>query len=447
VINYYEDNLPGFIDNVNEKNVKDYTLFKNELLKIAKTNCKNENSCFKTLLTYVEFFKDNHSKISQNNNINIDENNSKILNDFFNSSTYKNHENIANVKIEESPSIDSIVNIYESSDKTYKIAIVKNKNYCRDYVGIIIDSKTPLWKKGQVKLELKSKGNNYYDIYVYLRNYSISFKKNVLLKDGKLNTDWYNIKRPILKDFANSNPNKLEFNSLNEETNYIYIPTMLNEKCDEIKKFIVNYDSAIQSKPHLIIDLRNNGGGNDDCARPLLKYLYTNPILEDSQWVYRTNENLRKEIELYDYFKKDTVNSSDEVLHLLRNEIERMKDAPDKSFILRSGGDTIQFDETLKFPKKITILSNRGCGSSCESILVWSLQSKKTTILGENSAGYTGYGDVTSIKTPNFKFKLSCTLTRSNKIRQYEEVGIPPNIYLTNKKDWIEQALEIIKNK
>ena len=45
----------------------------------------------------------------------------------------------------------------------------KNKNLNRDYVGIIIDSKTPLWKKGQVIFELKKVSKNTYDMLLYMR--------------------------------------------------------------------------------------------------------------------------------------------------------------------------------------------------------------------------------------------------------------------------------------
>ena len=56
VINYYETNLPGFIDNVSDSNRLEYENFKKKL----QTNGQHENDknkCFKLLTFYVEFFK------------------------------------------------------------------------------------------------------------------------------------------------------------------------------------------------------------------------------------------------------------------------------------------------------------------------------------------------------------------------------------------------------
>ena len=69
VVDYYEENLPGFIDNVNEDNLNEYNQFKKRLFKQSKGYCNDEDLCFKTLLVYVEFFKDNHSSIYKNKTI------------------------------------------------------------------------------------------------------------------------------------------------------------------------------------------------------------------------------------------------------------------------------------------------------------------------------------------------------------------------------------------
>ncbi|MDG1261529.1 MAG: S41 family peptidase [Flavobacteriales bacterium] len=96
-------------------------------------------------------------------------------------------------------------------------------------------------------------------------------------------------------------------------------------------------------------------------------------------------------------------------------------------------------------PKKVIIISNKYCASSCESLLFWAMESDKTMIVGENSGGYVGYGEISSVPTPAFKFELGCTITRYNHQRKYEADGIPPAIYLNNEKDWIEQALELLE--
>ena len=69
VVNYYEQNLPGFNDNVSVENQSEYDLFKKGLREKALGFCENKVDCFRYLLKYVEFFKDNHSSIYFNDSV------------------------------------------------------------------------------------------------------------------------------------------------------------------------------------------------------------------------------------------------------------------------------------------------------------------------------------------------------------------------------------------
>lgn len=308
VIDYYEENLPSFKDNVNNHNLSDYNKFKNNLLKQSKKYCKNQDLCFKTLLVYVEFFKDNHSSIYVGNSVNVNENNPEEVKRFIESDIFKKSEVIKHFKTNSNKSLNSIENLYQTDNGVYTISIIKNKNKFRDYVGVIVDSKTPLWKKGQVKIELKKVGVNTYDMFMYMRNHSIKYYKNVKLKDGILNDSWFNTNLKERKAYNLISERNLIFKELDKQTNYMYIPTFNGNWFAKINEFYQKNDSLIQSKPYLIIDVRNNGGGSDACVEPLLKYIYTKPFYGDNVDVYSTKENIRKSIEWYEENKNDTIN-------------------------------------------------------------------------------------------------------------------------------------------
>ena len=87
VINYYETNLPGFKDNVNAENLKDYEQLKKKLQQQAAL-AQEKVSCFKVLTYYVEFFKDNHSGINMSIP-NVDENDPAAVQAFLNSDIYQ----------------------------------------------------------------------------------------------------------------------------------------------------------------------------------------------------------------------------------------------------------------------------------------------------------------------------------------------------------------------
>ncbi|WP_420574869.1 S41 family peptidase [Kordia sp.] len=446
VANYYEENLPGFSDNVNDSTIKEYTKFKNQLFNQSKKYCSDEDLCFKTLLVFVEFFKDNHSSIYANTFVNVDENKKEEVDQFLLSDLFKNREIITDINSTSSNSIQHIENQYQTKDAAYTVAIVKSKNEFRDYAGVIIDSKTPLWKKGQVKFELKKVKENTYDMFTYMRNHSLQYYKNVKLTNGILNNGWYNTNLKERKSYnIDVAHRELTFKELDKETNYMYTPTFSGNWLAKISEFYKQHDATIQAKPYLIIDVRNNGGGSDACVYPLLKYMYTKPFQSDKVDVYATKENIRKSLEWYNSMKKDTVNFSKEFLNGFAKEIETMKSVPNKTFISRSLGQTVTLDTILSNPKKIVIIANKYCASSCETLLFWAMESDKTIIVGENSGGYVGYGEISGVNTPNFNFELGCTMTRYNHQRKYEVDGIPPNYYLNNDKDWITQAVEIIK--
>ena len=447
VANYYEENLPGFTDNVTEDNLAAYTKFKEKLYNQAKNYCNDEDLCFKTLLVYVEFFKDNHSSIYTNKSFNVDESNEEEVNKFLISDLFKNREIIQNINLNINNPIQDIENQYQTKDAAYTVAIVKNENEFRDYVGVIIDSKTSLWKKGQVKFELKKVKENTYDMFMYMRNHSLRYYKNVkLTTNGILNDSWFNTQLKERKSYnIDVTTRELTFKEIDEETNYMYIPTFSGNWFAKISEFYEQHDAKIQAKPYLIIDVRNNGGGSDACASPLLKYIYTKPFQTDKVDVYATKQNTRKFLEWYNDMKNDTANFSKEFLKGVKEEIETMKSVPNKTFIPRGTGETVTLDTVLENPKKVVIMINKYCASSCESLLFWAMESDKAIIVGENSGGYVGYGEISGVNTPNFNFELGCTMTRYSHQRKYEADGIPPKYYFNNDKDWIEQAVDILK--
>ena len=90
VINYYEKNLPGFNDNVNDGNRSAYESFKADLFQ-ESLNASNQVQCYRLLTYYVEFFKDNHSNISMALP-RIDDTNSEEVNSFLASDLFLSRE-------------------------------------------------------------------------------------------------------------------------------------------------------------------------------------------------------------------------------------------------------------------------------------------------------------------------------------------------------------------
>lgn len=446
VVRYYEQNLPGFKDNVNRRNRKSYEKMKAELHELSKTAVETTD-CFKLLTYYVEFFKDNHSHISMESAV-INDQDPAALQAFKNSPTFKNRERIqADPAVYQNKPLDDIEGIYQMKDSSYTILILASRKGLREHAGIIVESRTALWEPGQVKLELRRKAGmpNVFEAFMYMRNHSLTYYTSMVLKDGRLGDNWFKTSLPVRNDFNLNNSNQLEFRELDAETNYMRIHTFSGNRTAMLDTFYQNHDAQVRSKPYLIIDVRNNGGGNDRNAQPLLEYIYSGPFRDDVLDFYVTKDNIKVMESWYRFMSKDTVNFSREGIQNMRDEIDRMKKMPEQSFMRRSEGGTISLDSVLPYPAKVAIMVNNKCASSCESLLFWAKESKKTILVGENSGGYVGYGEIGGVDTPCFGFNLGCTMTRYRYQRQFEVVGIPPDVRLDANADWLEQTLKLLK--
>ena len=441
VINYLENNLPAFKDNVSENTEEKYNLFKSEIKKSSLQDKDDKKACLKLLITYVEFFKDKHTQIYDDDSdvVNLNDSVSKI--NFLNSEKFVNWErhSLKNKNITPK-SIFEIENEYQIVDSSYTVVIIKDRKPWRDFIGVITESKSPLWKNGQVRFELKQKSDSTFDMFYFKQDYSFVFEKDIVFKNGILGNKLYNISLKNRHSFNIETPAYF-FKSINDSTNYFQVPTFEGKYSFALKKMYDKYDSIIKTKPFLLLDLRNNGGGDTQNAEPLLKYVYTKPIMNDNIELYITPENILKWEQFYNSAKSDTLNYDIEIIQEWKSEIDKMKKSKNRTFLKRDTNQQIVIDTVLPNPRKVVILMNRNTASSAETFICWAKQSSKVTLIGENSGGYIGYGEITETLTPNFHFRLACTITRFENQRLFEEIGLSPNYYLNNNSDWIEQSI------
>lgn len=442
VINYYEKNLASFADNVNSNNQAEYEAFKQTLQEEAKIQ-ETQSDCFRILSYYVEFFKDNHASISMHS-VNIDEENEEEVEAFLNADLYQNREmyELTEADLQQYP-LEDIRGVYTFGD-VYKIAIIPNKTAFRDYIGVILESGSKLWKRGQVKVEIKKISDNHYQAFSYLRNHSLRFSGRYQLKNGILGDTWVKTTQTDSYNYSGTDDNELGFRMLNDSIAYLRIPTFSGDKTAQIDSLYEVADATIREIPYLIIDIRNNGGGSDGNVSPLLPYIYTNPIETDQVDLLVTEDNLNLWRRWLAEQEADTINYGEEELGWIREEIAKMEQAEMNSFIVRSEGDKIKIKDIADSPKAIAIIQNQYCASSAETLIFWAKQSTKTILVGENSGGYVGYGENGGVNTPCFDFWLSCTMTRYKEQRKYEAEGIAPDYALAYNRDWIEQTIALL---
>jgi len=445
---YYQRNLPGYTDNVNPQTQPEFEELKKELSQqAAQTDGKVK--CFKILTRFVEYFRDNHSRIMMSFP-NVDESKAEEVKQFKASDLFQQRErvNLSPEQLEQHP-LEDMLGIYQTVDEAYTIALIPRETQAgkaKEYVGVITASKTELWEPGQVKLELIAKENGNFEAFVYMRNHSLVYYPDFVIKNGRMGSGWFKTNLPEKVNHAVNHDFNLAYRKLDEQTSYLRIPTFSGRWSARLDSFYKAVAKDVRSTPHLIIDVRNNGGGSDDNVQPLLDYIYTNPLQGDVVEVYATADNIAKWEEWYEDAKKDRKNFGKSDLAWFKNEIRKMKAAPLGSFIPRSNGGYKTWKVKKEQPQKVAIICNRECASSCETLLFWAKDSKNTMLVGENSGGYVGYGEVGSLKTPCFDYTLTCTMTRYRDQRKYEVIGISPDHYLDSESDWIDQTLQLLKS-
>ena len=435
VKSYYEQNSPAF------PKIKDdpqaYKQYQGKVKQLGKAvaNEKTPDRCSLYLEQYVELLKDHHSGIGFNlKRQEIDFSDEGQLKSFKASEAYQAFRKIPidTLKVKaglSSRKPDEVEGIYTNS-ANLQIGIIKQKK--DTYLGVVL-RKTKLLDVGHVLLELKQKDADTFEGVYHLGLLGYNFQhlyKEVEVKDGRISQ--FNFYKPDFKREQHEKP--YAFKELDAQTNYIRLSDFDGGLKEELDTFYESIAEKLSSKPFLVIDLRDNGGGDERCYLGLLPYLYTKPLVIDDVEVWVSPENIRR-------YEEQGSGKSTPLL-------ERMKQAQPYSFIplAENAANTWELDSVTVYPKKVAVLFNRNTASSAEGMITYAMQSDKVVTVGENSGGYIGYGNVMQARTPCGKYIIGCTTTKYTNKSKYEYVGIEPMYKPAAKHDWVEYAQSLFQN-
>jgi Peptidase family S41 len=448
---FIERNHGGFNANIKTPEEPAYKAFVTTLTEGMKKE-KNDARCHYYLVKYMNYLQDHHSGISLGG-IAVREDSFAAVQAFMKSAAYLQTEKIVGdstsvINYLSSGKQDSLEGIYTTNDGIYTVALLKNKNRQRDYAALILNSRTILWSKGQVKFELKKVNDSLYDGFFAYRNHTINYEE-VSLKNGALQlTGWRKTfpytgaggKTLQLPPIDNE---LIRFTLLDSLTSMVSIRSFdarQGKKLDSVYKLII---PEIRKRPNLVIDVRNNGGGSDANYKALMPFIYTDTVYGDITDIYNTPDNISA-YQKYDSLVKQSNPGSNGIFAFA---IFRMKKATPNTFIPQGNGKPSKavYRGDAGAVKKVAILYNRNCASSCEGLLLEAIFSSKTITVGENSGGDIGYGDVMSTTTPCGN-TLRWTTTVHQSQKQYEFVGIPPQFRVpATEMNWVDYARRLLQ--
>lgn len=431
-----KNNYVGYRDKITPSNQQQFDVITDSLQRIA--NVSEKMACFDLCAEWLTFFKDGHLMMYFTPQEGTTPN---AIKDFLATSekTNWNEADFDTYLKSNNDKLDEIEGYWTYSAGNYKIGIVRDTvNGNNEFVGFIIKTTNPYWMPQQVKLRIKKVKGNYQILYTRSIDHSKVFP-SILVEQDQIDLGssgkWYRSKFPENETVTPAQPVVLPFfKVLDKETNILVLPSFSIQYKKAVDSIIERNENLLKKSKHLIIDLRNNGGGLTGTFKKLLPYLYTNPIYSSGGALLVTTDNLNAR------YKSDMSRFSEETKRRLQKDYEKAKDHIGEFYPLYPA-DTTKFSHVFKYPKRISILMNEGSASSAEILILMAEQSKKVTLFGQHSAGSIDYVENILLKIPYSYFSVQYPTVRFNSAdkRPLNNIGITPHVIISDQvKDWVE---------
>lgn len=449
---------PGYEDKVNAENAQKL----NELENLIRRKIeKYPDSCWYYLNEYTSFFKDFHLRVMKarvNNSIS-----KKNYASTLESKIVINYDSLKQNTLNG----NGIEGIWKNFSEEF--AIIQNTSGY--YLGVAISGFD--CEEGQVVFKFIPDSTGLFNVVEYSNvegggtfNYAAS-----LCLDGKIleihefskyvratNSDAFDY--ALLRSYIPLHPNGRNTYfvalSLSDSTFFVRLPGFNSSTTETI---INKYWKEITARPNLIIDLRNNGGGQDNYYQILLKLLYTKPYLSKGVEWYVSEDNIKI---FEEALIKKEVKNGEEGLKWVQVLLTTMKSNKSKFVIhpLMGADKIITRDTIYPLPRKVGIIINENNASSAEQFLLSAKNSDKVILFGnKNTAGVLDYSNAVQVLFPSNNYALLYPMTRSRRLPDYpiDNIGIAPDVIIPLKEtvqlydrldDWVYfvmSYLEFIK--
>ncbi len=335
-----------------------------------------------------------------------------------------------------------------SADGKSTIRIVPDKQDYRQLVGLIEEGDGFYWWTGQIRLEFVSLLEGETRCLVWSNSrfpkcYKVRRHGNTL----EIGPYWrFYRERPVVQPAPVANESPFQFEILSEQTTCLRLPDFELKYFPLIDTLVANHLHEMTSRPNLIIDLRNNGGGGDRSFQALLPFVSDKLLVPEpySASVWVSDSNLAYyERTLFD-FAETRADSLAEIRY-----IDWLKEYRGKFTPPDTGSSWL--DTLYARPLRVAIITNNGCASSTEGFLVIARESAKVIHYGTPTLGAISYGDWRKVDVPELEAWFSLTTKRMVFIndQDFESIGLIPHKMLDPEQeaDWIRQVMENLESR
>ncbi len=229
---------------------------------------------------------------------------------------------------------------------------------------------------------------------------------------------------------------KASFTEIDSATAILKIPSNSGSNRAVIDSLLDSNKEMLEKAKLLIIDLRNNAGGEVRTFPKLASYVQTGLVQRGEAYIYVSEPLIE--------FEKKNLSKIDSATAPARyRDQKKYVDS-----LLKIKGQKIMMpakprpvDSIKANPLKVAVLINYACMSGAE-LMIWDMmQSEKVTTFGERTSGATAHVNFFSTSTPSGKYELWLPSLKviPSAINKYAGKGIPPHIFIPgSEKDWIK---------
>lgn len=412
LVDLSKNRYAGFEDKTSGNDLKQFNALRQNLEQQSRLT--SPSACLTILEKYVAFFKDDHFTIH-----------------------YADQAAASRrpVKAKESPDqinrylsanqarLSPIEGTWRDIDDLYQVTIYRDKKDPNHYTGSIASTKVANWQAGLVKFSLKQTPSKGFEAVYYFRdftpsNYSASLQGDVLKFSGfggywirtvaKFDESAQLARTVNLLTQQRQLPN-LSFKVI--DSNFCYLKLNSFQVADSaFNTVLLQHQQVISRTPHLIIDLRGNGGGccSLDSWGEFIRLIYTQPIVDAG-----VTEKVAGKLISYP-------------------------------------GRTVRRDSVAKMPQQIALLIDSGGASSAELLLEYARQSQKVTLFGSPTSGTMDYGAVRPYRLPCGLYEGYVATVRSDWTLhgKIDETGYQPDVVIGDDQfDWVRVVIDYYAGK
>lgn len=448
-------NYAGFEDKVTPERKPEYDALLAGLKERAKTAAAGPD-CEKLLKEWVAFFKDNHMQVAlqqaalqAGGQAPAGEEDPAAIRARFEGweKIEMTEEAVRGTLAERRASLDPLEGIWQFSGSSYKVAIVRSPKPDRDFAAVILAADGVWWTPGQVKAVYKAAGPGQYESRIYFKDHSewsfpARLDRNLLFhKGGPLLVKVYP-ETPGAVDLAaykESLNTEVRFKELDPQTLLLQLPSFMPANAPAIEAAIRDNREKILKTPNLIIDLRGNPGGADFTFEPVIPFLYRQPVQVYGFDLYATEDNAR----YYDELSADP-DRPEEQKEKYRKTAAELRANLGK--FIPGVDTTVELEIVYPNPKRVALLVDRGCASSCEGFVDFVRQSGKAKVYGSNTGGAFDYGNIHVVRTPCEDYGMAYgTARKRGRQGSVDLTGFAPDVRIPEGElfpvDWVRRAL------